>query len=137
MIFYISIAVILFGISIVILASCFNWCLDDWIVNTIIAVLVIAFVFVSLRPVLHSEDKDRCIEAQQTYEELLLYKDVAEASNSEALRYNYYQKVAEWNRGYYFAAEQSANETFLYWWGPYWCNIYYGTGPIEFELRDG
>lgn len=65
------------------------------------------------------------------YEELMLYKNSVEASNNEYLRWNYYEKVQEWNRRYDSAAEKETS----FWFGPYQYDYFINTERIEFELR--
>lgn len=36
----------------------------------------------------------------ETYDTLILYRDVVEASNDELLRYNFYERVQKWNERY-------------------------------------
>lgn len=36
----------------------------------------------------------------ETYDTLILYRDVVEASNDELLRYDFYERVQEWNERY-------------------------------------
>lgn len=65
------------------------------------------------------------------YEELMLYKHSVEVSNNEYLRWNYYEKVQDWNRRYDSAAEKETS----FWFGPYQYDYFINTERIEFELR--
>ena len=68
---------------------------------------------------------------QAEYEELMIYKYTVEHSTNEYMRWNYYDRVTEWNEGYLTAQKQAES----FWFGPYQFDLYEGTGLIEFELR--
>lgn len=66
------------------------------------------------------------------YTELILYKSIVEESDNEYLRWNYYEKVVDWNRRYDANAEKAFSS---FWFGPYQRDYFIGTQRIEFELR--
>ena len=69
------------------------------------------------------------------YEQLILYKPIVEACDDEAIRFDYHERVREWNENY---AEWLKNEGSL-WFD--WChsdNLYSdGVDFINFNLRRG
>ena len=133
--FFISCVVIAFGIVIFLIAEANCYCMGGFWVALLAFLMAAAIVAVSLCPVVRSDFNSECKARQQEYEELMLYKDLVEKSDSERVRYDFYQKVENWNTRYHNAARLAEDEQFQDWFGMYWCNYYYGTGPIEFELK--
>ena len=75
------------------------------------------------------------VKTDAEYEQLMLYKPLVEACDDEAIRFDYYEKVQEWNENY---AEWLKNEESL-WFD--WCSSdnFYSDGVdfINFNLRRG
>lgn len=67
------------------------------------------------------------------YEELMIYKHTVEESTNEYLRWNYYEKVEEWNRRYDANEETKQNPSF--WFGCYQYDYFIGTERIDFQLH--
>lgn len=72
---------------------------------------------------------------QKEYAELVELLPVMEASDSESLRYMYFQRVQKYNEGYDFVQEYK--DEWYCGWGPFQSDIYDGCERIEFELRSG
>jgi hypothetical protein len=68
---------------------------------------------------------------QKRYNELMIYKQTVEQSTNEYVRWNYYNKVVDWNEHY----EKNVNYTESFWFGPYQYNVLEGTALIDFQLR--
>ena len=133
--FVISCIIIVIGAIVFIIAEANCYLLDGFWTAILTFLVAAAIVAIMLCPIVRSDFKSECKEKQQEYEELMLYKDLVEESDSERVRYDFYQKVENWNTRYYNAARLAEDEQFQNWFGMYWCNYYYGTGPIEFELK--
>jgi hypothetical protein len=133
--FFISCVVIAIGIGVFLIAEANCYCFDSFWSGLLAFLIAVAIVAVILCPVVRSNFGKECAAKQQEYEELMLYKDLVEESDSERVRYDFYKRVENWNTRYYNAARLMENEQFQNWFGIYWCNCYYGTGPIEFELK--
>lgn len=67
------------------------------------------------------------------YEELMIYKYTVEQSTNEYLRWNYYEKIEDWNRRYESNREKIENPSF--WFSCYEHDLFAGTSYIEFELH--
>lgn len=67
------------------------------------------------------------------YEQLMLYKEIVEETNDEAVRFDFYQRVQEWNENYidWYERENSNWSDWTISDNKYSENI----GPIDFELR--
>jgi hypothetical protein len=133
--FFISCVVIAIGIVVFLVAEANCYFLDGFWAALLAFLMAAAIVAVILCPMVRSDFSSECKEKQQEYEELMLYKDLVEESDSERVRYDFYKKVENWNTRYHNAARLAEDEQFQNWFGMYWCNYYYGTGPIEFELK--
>lgn len=68
---------------------------------------------------------------QDTYTELMIYKQTVEQSTNEYVRWNYYDKVCEWNERY----KSAANQPESFWFGPYQHDVFEGTTLIDFQLH--
>ena len=68
---------------------------------------------------------------QKRYNELMIYKQTVEQSTNEYVRWNYYNKVVDWNEHY----EKNVNSTESFWFGPYLYDVLEGTALIDFQLR--
>ena len=66
---------------------------------------------------------------QERYNELMICKQTVEQSTNEYVRWNYYDKVLDWNEYY----EENAKESF--WFGPYQHDVFEGTALIDFQLH--
>lgn len=133
--FFISCIVIAIGIIVFLIAEANCYFFDGFWSAALVFLMATAITAVILCPVARSNFSNECKAKQQEYEELMLYKDLVEESNSELVKYDFYKKVEDWNTRYYNAARLVEDEQFQNWFGIYWCNYYYGTGPIEFELK--
>ena len=91
-----------------------------------IAVLIIGFWILTacLAPVALAANQER-------YNELMIYKQTVEQSTNEYVRWNYYDKVLDWNEHY----EENANPAESFWFGPYQHDVFEGTALIDFQLR--
>ena len=91
-----------------------------------IAVLIIGFwiLTIFLAPVALAANQER-------YNELMIYKQTVEQSTNEYVRWNYYDKVLDWNEHY----EENANPAESFWFGPYQHNVLEGTALIDFQLH--
>ena len=69
------------------------------------------------------------------YEQLMLYKEIVEETNDEAVRFDFYQRVQEWNEDYiaWYKLENSNWSDWTISDNKYSENV----GPIEFDLRRG
>ena len=92
----------------------------------VMAVLLVGFwiLTVCLAPVALAANQDR-------YNELMIYKQTVEQSTNEYVRWNYYDKVLDWNEHY----EENANPAESFWFGPYQHDVFEGTALIDFQLR--
>ena len=68
---------------------------------------------------------------QERYNELMIYKQTVEQSTNEYVRWNYYDKVLDWNEYY----EENANPAESFWFGPYQHDVFEGTALIDFQLH--
>jgi hypothetical protein len=68
---------------------------------------------------------------QERYNELMIYKQTVEQSTNEYVRWNYYDKVLDWNEHY----EENANPAESFWFGPYQHDVFEGTALIDFQLH--
>ena len=69
------------------------------------------------------------------YEQLMLYKEIVEETNDEAVRFDFYQRVQEWNENY-IAWYELENSNWSDWTisdNKYSENV----GLIDFDLRRG
>lgn len=91
-----------------------------------IAVLIIGFwiLTICLAPVALTANQER-------YNELMIYKQTVEQSTNEYVRWNYYDKVLDWNEHY----EENANPAESFWFGPYQHDVFEGTALIDFQLH--
>lgn len=91
-----------------------------------IAVLLVGFwiLTIFLSPVALAANQER-------YNELMIYKQTVEQSTNEYVRWNYYDKVLDWNEHY----EENANPAESFWFGPYQHDVFEGTALIDFQLR--
>ena len=91
-----------------------------------IAVLIIGFwiLTIFLSPVALAANQER-------YNELMIYKQTVEQSTNEYVRWNYYDKVLDWNEHY----EENANPAESFWFGPYQHDVFEGTALIDFQLH--
>lgn len=91
-----------------------------------IAVLLVGFwiLTIFLSPVALAANQER-------YDELMIYKQTVEQSTNEYVRWNYYDKVLDWNEHY----EENANPAESFWFGPYQHDVFEGTALIDFQLR--
>lgn len=91
-----------------------------------IAVLIIGFwiLTIFLAPVALAANQER-------YDELMIYKQTVEQSTNEYVRWNYYDKVLDWNEHY----EENANPAESFWFGPYQHDVFEGTTLIDFQLH--
>ena len=91
-----------------------------------IAVLIIGFwiLTIFLAPVALAANQER-------YNELMIYKQTVEQSTNEYVRWNYYDKVLDWNEHY----EENANPAESFWFGPYQHDVLEGTALIDFLLH--
>lgn len=91
-----------------------------------IAVLIIGFwiLTIFLAPVALAANQER-------YDELMIYKQTVEQSTNEYVRWNYYDKVLDWNEHY----EENANPAESFWFGPYQHDVFEGTALIDFQLH--
>ena len=91
-----------------------------------IAVLIIGFwiLTIFLAPVALAANQER-------YNELMIYKQTVEQSTNEYVRWNYYDKVLDWNEHY----EENANPAESFWFGPYQHDVLEGTALIDFQLH--
>lgn len=67
------------------------------------------------------------------YEELMIYKHTVEESSNEYLRWNYYEKVEQWNERYEANEELKQNPSF--WFSCYQYDYFVGTSYIDFQLH--
>ena len=90
------------------------------------AVLIVGFwiLTIFLSPVALAANQER-------YNELMIYKQTVEQSTNEYVRWNYYDKVLDWNEHY----EENANITESFWFGPYQNDVFEGTALIDFQLH--
>lgn len=70
-------------------------------------------------------------EHQATYQELCLYKDLVANTTDECVRFDYYNKVMEWNDSYAQYIEDIQNPLF----SAFHHNEFGNTKPLHFELR--
>ena len=91
-----------------------------------IAVLIIGFwiLTIFLAPVALAANQER-------YNELMIYKQTVEQSTNEYVRWDYYDKVLDWNEHY----EENANPAESFWFGPYQHDVFEGTALIDFQLH--
>ena len=91
-----------------------------------IAVLIIGFwiLTIFLSPVALAANQER-------YNELMIYKQTVEQSINEYVRWNYYDKILDWNEYY----EENANPAESFWFGPYQHDVFEGTALIDFQLH--
>lgn len=91
-----------------------------------VAVLIIGFwiLTIFLSPVALAANQER-------YNELMIYKQTVEQSTNEYVRWNYYDKVLDWNEHY----EENANPAESFWFGPYQHDVFEGTALIDFQLH--
>ena len=91
-----------------------------------IAMLIIGFwiLTICLAPVALTANQER-------YNELMIYKQTVEQSTNEYVRWNYYDKVLDWNEHY----EDNANPNESFWFSPYQHDVFEGTALIDFELH--
>lgn len=91
-----------------------------------IAVLIIGFwiLTIFLAPVVLAANQER-------YNELMIYKQTVEQSTNEYVRWNYYDKILDWNEYY----EENANPAESFWFGPYQHDVFEGTALIDFQLH--
>ena len=68
---------------------------------------------------------------QERYNELMIYKQTVEQSTNEYVRWDYYNKVLDWNEYY----EENANPAESFWFGPYQHDVFEGTALIDFQLH--
>lgn len=133
--FYIILGV--FIISTILAASALfsNWKLKVEIFTTSAALaLAIALVMGLMGIVIANSNTTHKFLNQETYQELMLYKEVVEESYDEVLRYDYYNKVQKWNEGYIRWYEKN-NSNFISFFIP--DHQYDGCDIIDFELRRG
>ena len=90
------------------------------------AVLIVGFwiLTIFLSPVALAANQER-------YNELMIYKQTVEQSTNEYVRWNYYDKVLDWNEHY----EENANPAESFWFGPYQHDVFEGTALIDFQLH--
>ena len=131
----IACAILVLGIGAIIICEANGYMVDGFWGALLAFLLAASIVVIMLCPVVRSDFKNSCIKTQKEYEELMLYKELVNESDNERIRYDYYQKIENWNTRYEKAGELAQGEQFQNWFGGYWCNKFYGTGPIEFELK--
>jgi 4-amino-4-deoxy-L-arabinose transferase-like glycosyltransferase len=95
-------------------------------ISSAVAVLIIGFwiLTIFLSPVALAANQER-------YNELMIYKQTVEQSTNEYVRWNYYDKVLDWNEHY----EENANPAESFWFGPYQHDVFEGTALIDFQLH--
>lgn len=102
-------------------------------VSLFVAVMVIAGVILISWVAAAASVDDLVADNVAEYEELMIYKHTVEESSNEYLRWNYYEKVEEWNRRYDANEETKQNPSF--WFSCYQYDYFVGTERIDFELR--
>lgn len=100
--------------------------------ETLIAILLIPAVaiFAIWAAVFGTSGSDR-LHNQEEYSQLKLYQYTVENSTNEYLRYDYYERVQEWNERYE-TIKENESDPWLSW---FYFDPMEGCGPIDFVLH--
>lgn len=101
-------------------------------VNAVImcAILLLAWFFIV--SVNNAEVNMRIDAIHNTYDNLMLYYETVEASTNEYMRFDYHEKVIEYNSAYDFNLAESENVWFGWLYPSGWDN---GLNYIDFQLH--
>lgn len=106
--------------------------LPNWAQMLVLGVLIVSAVFTIVFTTGRIVSACSANNHKETYETLILYKDVVEASNDELLRYDFYNRVKEWNDSYNDYLRTLNNTWINYIVSPH---SYEGCDVVHFELR--
>ena len=114
------------------------WCnwnhkMPDWVGKVVFPVFVIGAALVVVVVMIWATNIDALENNRTEYEELLIYLPVVEAADNEYVRFDYYQKVKDWNERFDSGMKMKDN----IWIGNIVGDCFKGCGRINFYLDYG
>lgn len=106
--------------------------LPNWAQTAVLAATIFSLLISIFFPGIRLGTAAEAPTNRKTYETLILYRDVVEASHDELLRYDFYERVQEWNEGYNNHLRMRNNPWFNFLESP---SAYEGCDIVSFELR--
>ena len=101
MILYFScLALLIIAVAAVICAIYKKIALPRWLLTTCLWIAGICGAAIILLSVLRIASVGSAANNRETYETLILYRDVVDSSKDEMLRYDFYNRINEWNERY-------------------------------------
>ena len=101
MILYLScLFLLIVAILLVVNTICKKIVLPHWLFTAALWTITICGVAIVLLSVLRIASAGSAAANKETYDTLTLYRDVVESSKDELLRYDFYNRVNEWNDDY-------------------------------------
>lgn len=101
-------------------------------VNAVIMCAILLLVWFFIVSVNNAEVNMRIDAIHNTYDNLMLYYETVEASTNEYMRFDYHEKVIEYNSAYDFNLAESENVWFGWLYPSGWDN---GLNHIDFQLH--
>ena len=101
MILYFScLFLLIVAVILVVNTICKKIVLPHWLFTVALWTIAICGVAIVLLSVLRIASVGSAAANKETYDTLILYRDVVESSKDELLRYDFYNRVNEWNNDY-------------------------------------